>query len=369
MNDFQNAGLLVEGGPGDGDAGVRDKFTQAQHVLGIIGGAGRGGGGGYPPKIVKKREANPLTPSTVMDEEGFDRRVKQDVKMPQSPTPASKDFSDPQTFIDLVVLPQSLPCPPSGGNGGGVIATYNQTQQFDGRQAFADRCLNLDAYDGEGGEGVGGGGVGGGGEAAAARGSEEGGERGLEMFPDQFRPMFLVLLDVMHNVQFSDRADEKREEWTAFDPQQFYGQGGADVQLAQTIGGYLHSNILQSPTLREFFGALPQSSDALSEQFQRLLTVPRSAAVAGSMSAIYCFWRIRQELLHPMYAEQLASWYSVQESLLEILTELQQGAPEDQICSGLQGLYNMMNRKVRGPLKDLHANFGKVHASRRFNTG
>ncbi len=82
-------------------------------------------------------------------------------------------------------------------------------------------------------------------------------------------------------------------------------------------------------TLREFFGVLPTHSDALSAQFQRLLTLPRSAAAAGVMSAFYCFWRIQQELLHPMYAEQLASWYSVKEALLEILTELQQGAPED----------------------------------------
>ena len=189
------------------------------------------------------------------------------------------------------------------------------------------------------------------------------------MFPDHFRPMFLVLLDAMHNVQFSDRANAEREEWATFDPQEFFAQGGADVHLAQLIGGYLHSNILQSPTLHEFFAALPQSSDALSEQFQRLLTVPRSAAVAGSMSAIYCFWRIRQELLHPRYTAQGTSWYSVQELLLEILTELQQGAPEDQICSGLQGLFDMMNRKVRLGLKDLHCNFAHVHASRRFNTG
>ena len=52
------AGLLVEGGPGDGDAGVRDKFTHAasssphppppaQHVLGMIGGAGSRRGGGH----------------------------------------------------------------------------------------------------------------------------------------------------------------------------------------------------------------------------------------------------------------------------------------------------------------------------------
>ena len=189
------------------------------------------------------------------------------------------------------------------------------------------------------------------------------------MYPDLFRPMFLVLLDAMHNVQFSEPANAERVEWATFDPQEFFAQGGADLHLAQFIGGYLHSNILQSPTLNIFFGALPQSADALSEHFQRLLTVPRSAAVAGSMSAIYCFWRIQKELLHPMYAEQLASWYSVKEALLEILTELQQGAPEDEICSGIQGLYDMMNRKVRGLLKELHDNFGKVHASRRFNTG
>jgi hypothetical protein len=178
-----------------------------------------------------------------------------------------------------------------------------------------------------------------------------------------------VLLDAMHNVQFSERANAEREEWATFDPQEFFVQRGADLHLAQLIGKYLHSNILQSPTLTEFFGALRQSSDALSEQFQRLLTVPNTAAVAGSMSAIYCFWRIQQELLHPMYTAQLASWYSVQESLLEILTELQQGAPEDQICSGLQGLFDMMNRKVRIGLKELHGNFAHVHASRRFNTG
>jgi hypothetical protein len=59
----------------------------------------------------------------------------------------------------------------------------------------------------------------------------------------------------------------------------------------------------------------------------------------------------------------------MKEAWLEILTELLQGAPEDQICTGLQGLYDMMHWKVRGPLKDLHANFGKVHASRRSNTG
>ena len=147
------------------------------------------------------------------------------------------------------------------------------------------------------------------------------------------------------------------------------GKGQRVCSWRRFSGGYLHSNILQSPTLREFFGDLPKYSVALSEQFQRLLTVPRSAAVAGVMAAIYCFWRIQQELLHPMYAEQLASWLSVQEALLKILTELEQGATEVQICSGLQGHFDTMCSKVRGPLKELHANFGKVHAARRFNTG
>jgi hypothetical protein len=35
MKNFQNAGLLVEGGPGDGGAVVRDKFLRAKHILGI----------------------------------------------------------------------------------------------------------------------------------------------------------------------------------------------------------------------------------------------------------------------------------------------------------------------------------------------
>jgi hypothetical protein len=33
MSAFQDAGLLVEGGPGDGDTDVRAKFMRAQHVL------------------------------------------------------------------------------------------------------------------------------------------------------------------------------------------------------------------------------------------------------------------------------------------------------------------------------------------------
>jgi hypothetical protein len=185
-------------------AGVRDKFLRAQHVLGI------------QERQEKGREGatSPL------------------------------DFSDPQIFLDQVVSP----CPRSGDNGEGVIATYNQIEQFDGGQAFKDSVLNPGGRRG-----------GGGGEAAPAapaRGSEEGGQRGLDMFPDQFRPMFLVLLDAMHNVQFSDRADVERDEWAAFEPQHFNCQGGADVQLAQTNGGYLYSNILQSLTLRDFFGDL-----------------------------------------------------------------------------------------------------------------
>ena len=88
------------------------------------------------------------------------------------------------------------------------------------------------------------------------------------MYPDQFTPIFLVLLDSMHNVHFREHANAERErrEWAAFDPQQIFGQGRADVELAQIIGGYLHSDILQSPTFNGFFGAFRQSSDALSEQ-------------------------------------------------------------------------------------------------------
>ena len=104
------------------------------------------------------------------------------------------------------------------------MAAYNQTEQYDSAEAFADSFWDScfpNADDGGGGDGGGGGGRGGGAAATAtaaaaaatagARGSEEGGQRGLEMYPDQFRPMFLVLLDAMHNVQFSECADEERE--------------------------------------------------------------------------------------------------------------------------------------------------------------
>jgi hypothetical protein len=52
------------------------------------------------------------------------------------------------------------------------------------------------------------------------------------MYPDLFRPMFLVFLDAMHNVQFSERANTEREEWSTFDPQEFFVQGGADLHFS-----------------------------------------------------------------------------------------------------------------------------------------
>ncbi len=112
MNDFQYDGLLVEGCPGDGDAGACDKFTQAQQVLGMVGGAAS-------IKEVLRRKREP-GPATVFEEE-LVRRVKVHVKKPQSPSPI--DFPGPRTFIDLFVSPQVLSCPRSGGNGEGVIAT------------------------------------------------------------------------------------------------------------------------------------------------------------------------------------------------------------------------------------------------------
>jgi hypothetical protein len=264
------------------------------------------------------------------DFSGFERRVRPHVNTPQNPSP---DLEGDRPFFK----PQSLPCPGSGGNGGARIGAYNQTKESDDGQDLAASVRtswNSDT------------------DASGAPGR-----------PDQIA--FLVLVDVMHNVQFSDHANAEREEWSAFDPAKFCRQRGA-VEFAQIIGGYVHSNILQSPTLREFFGALQQSSDALSEQFQRLLTVQRSAAVARVISAIYVFWRIEQELLHPMYAEQLASWSTLKVPLLEILTELQQGdRHEDDICTDLQGLFQSMDRQVRLGLQGLHA----MYSSRRFNTG
>ena len=44
-------------------------------------------------------------------------------------------------------------------------------------------------------------------------------------------PMFLVLLDGMHGVHFSDC--RHTAEWLEFDPQQYVEAGGGDVQVRQ----------------------------------------------------------------------------------------------------------------------------------------
>jgi hypothetical protein len=142
--------------------------------------------------------------------------------------------------------------------------------------------------------------------------------------------MLLVLLDVIHNVQFRECTNVEREEWSTFDPQELIVQGGADFHFVRFIGGYLHSNILQSSTLNEFFDDLLWSVDALSDHFQQLLTVPRSTAVVGNMSVIYCFLA-HSARAPPSKPVSDVHHTALQESLLEILTEFQQGPPEDQI--------------------------------------
>jgi hypothetical protein len=171
---FQVADLLVEGGPGDGDAGVRAKFMRAQHVLQY-----------YNVESSVRTfslKRKPLTSSSIMPEptsttpatsETYDvdvcaeiggdlKRVKPDVKTPQSPSPKEGalnfpahrhvDFSDPKT----VVSPQSLSCPPSGGHGEGVMAAFNEPEQYDSAEAFADSVWAVwppDRTDADGGGG------------------------------------------------------------------------------------------------------------------------------------------------------------------------------------------------------------------------
>ena len=50
--------------------------------------------------------------------------------------------------------------------------------------------------------------------------------------------------------------------------------------------------------------------------------------VTPSLGAIYCYWRIEQELLNPFYSEKLARWQGadILGHLLQILGQGQQGA-------------------------------------------
>jgi hypothetical protein len=186
--------------------------------------------------------------------------------------------------------------------------------------------------------------------------------------------MFLLLLNLMDDVQFREHANAERLAWAQFDAQELFDWDifeQAEVELAQRIGRYLHTRVLESPTLSQFYADICSPEDALFEQFQHMLSAPPSSPAADRMfAAIYCFWRSQQELLHEAYDTLRPPWSAtVKTSLQQILTKMQQGVSEEQICVLLRGLFVTMDLQVRLGLEELHIKFAHDYASRRIPTG
>ena len=76
--------------------------------------------------------------------------------------------------------------------------------------------------------------------------------------------------------------------------------------------------------------------------------------VTASLGAIYCYWRIEHELLHPFYSLQLARWQGadIQGRLLQILGQLQQGADPALLQEVLENVFAQMDREIRLRLRD-----------------
>ena len=153
-----------------------------------------------------------------------------------------------------------------------------------------------------------------------------------------------MCLDAKSHVAFASPEDE--QDWAQYNPQEDFERGG-DVELARVIGQYLTRG-LRSQVWDEFFFA-SQGQARLYEHFRALRERPYSAATAISMSAIYVYWRVEQELLDPTLRKHLDRWQGdeIRGYLEEILDSfLLQGAEEEAVKQDLTKFYNKLHGEV-----------------------
>ena len=102
-----------------------------------------------------------------------------------------------------------------------------------------------------------------------------------------------------------------------------------------------------SPVLHAFLRATHEVTDpqSLLSHFQRLSAAPLSPAIAASMSAIYCYWRVEQELFN--FTAELQRWHSdeIQGRLLRVLGGLP-GADEAGKKEQLQDFFRYAAREL-----------------------
>jgi hypothetical protein len=166
------------------------------------------------------------------------------------------------------------------------------------------------------------------------------------------RPVFNVFLDAMTGVVFS--TPQSRDDWISYDVNRDF-ERSQEFGLAQVIGAYLHRGEVSSTVLDGFHQALraPDPAGPLP-YFQQLQAAALTPVVTASLGAIYCYWRIEHELLHPYYSLQLARWQGadIQGRLLQILGQLLQGADPALLQQELVEFFAQIDREIRVRLRE-----------------
>jgi hypothetical protein len=163
-------------------------------------------------------------------------------------------------------------------------------------------------------------------------------------------PIVDTLLEMLHGVRV------KKGPVTAFltslDFRSDFKKGGI-FELARTIGVYLHQGAFTAPeshVLYAFLRATREIKDRESpvSHFERLSEEPSSGVIAASMSAIYCYWCIKQQLLH--CAAAVIRWQGddIRGRLLRVLGGLP-GADEKDTKKQLQDFFFYAARELSNP--------------------
>jgi hypothetical protein len=152
---------------------------------------------------------------------------------------------------------------------------------------------------------------------------------------------------------------QSRDDWSSYDVNQDF-ERSHEFGLAQVIGAYLQRGEVSSPVLDSFHQALraPDQADPLAyfQELQALQAPVLMRVVTPSLGAIYCYWRIERELLHPFYSQQLARWQGadIRGRLVDILRQLQQGVLADPALleHDLVQFFEVVDREIRLRLRE-----------------
>jgi hypothetical protein len=156
----------------------------------------------------------------------------------------------------------------------------------------------------------------------------------------------------MTGVVFS--TPQSRDDWISYDVDRDFDRP-QEFELAQVIGAHLHRGEVSSPLLESFHQALRAPDPAgLLPYFEQLQAAALTPVVTASLGAIYCYWRIEQELLNPDYSLLLARWQGdeIRGRLVNILLQLQQNDDPALLEQELKAFFAKIDREIKVRLSE-----------------